>query len=132
MGVFLCLENDLSKPQIVVELSGVRFPFIVVKQESGQGIGQAEDRIALLPKYLLAIRSGRMPEEAIDSCTGHRRANFVSGKAREGGGLAEPALTERNAAGGGRRRRGRPLRIVGGYIGLAHGAAVRLCEPVLP
>src|SRR2546422_4698694 len=25
--------------------------------------------------------------------------------------------TERNAAGGGRRRRGRPLRIVGGYIG---------------
>src|SRR6267378_3459342 len=32
--------------------------------------------------------------------------------------LRSRSSTERNAAGGGRRRRGRPLRIVGGYLSL--------------
>src|SRR5262245_34978736 len=58
-------------------------------------------------KYVLAIRCGRAPEKAVDSCTGHRRANFVTGKAREGGGLAEPAV-DRAQRSRGRKAPARP------------------------
>src|SRR3989442_10961195 len=54
-----------------------------------------------VPKYLLTIRSGRAPSRPRGSCIGHRRANFVSGKAREEGDLAEPIVDRAQ------RRRGR-------------------------
>src|SRR6059036_643804 len=41
-------------------------------------------------KYLLTIRSGRASRRPRGSRTGPRRANFVSGKAREGGDVPSP------------------------------------------
>src|SRR6267143_6931432 len=52
-------------------------------------------------KYPFTIRSGRASKQPRGSGRGHRRANSVSGKAREGGDLAEPIVDRAQ------RRRGR-------------------------
>src|SRR5688572_13287327 len=68
-------------------------------------------------KYLIASRGGRPREEAFDSRTGHRPANFVTGTVslplgprrgslREGGGIAEPAVDRAQRS----RRRKTPAR----------------------
>src|SRR6267143_2725661 len=52
-------------------------------------------------KYPFTIRSGRASKQPRGSGRRHRRASFVSSKAREGGDLAEPIVDRAQ------RRRGR-------------------------